>query len=362
MNFFFLALLLVAFSGTKVLPKNEFDLDGALSVEQTRCINGIFVALVLFSHYKNDYLHPGKFDAIYMAAQGHLGQNIVTMFLFYSGFGMMTQYRKKGMAYIWSVPKRFATLLLKFVLAVLLFLVLQTCYGKHYSVERVLLSLIGWSGIGNSNWYVFTMLCIYICFFSGFWLSQRLFKNKSEKPGAALMAFFCFLCLMFQRMAGRPTYCYNTIIAFVMGVFLCMVKEKCRCCIKNDTEYYILLSVLAALYTIATLKSRNRLLWYETWVVLFAVLTVTISMKLTVYSPLLSFLGSHVFSIYILQRIPMIILGRAGFTAAHPYCGLMLVISCTIIVAVLFDWFVGNIFKYAENWTKEILEKTKAVK
>lgn len=359
MTFFLFGLLAIIISCTSTFPKNKFNWEGYLSIEQTRCISGIFVILVLFSHYKNDYFLPGKYDEIYMAFQNHLGQNIVTMFLFYSGFGMMSQVDKKGLAYVWKIPKKFITLLCKFALAVLLFLILQRFYGQSYSGKRILLSFIGWSSIGNSNWYIFVILCVYLCFFLSFFLSHFLLRKNWENIGVLFLSLLCILLLVFLRENGKEPWWYNTIIAFLAGALYSRVKGVPRV-LKGDTEYYILLSVLISAYVVALLKKGEHFFWYEVWVVLFAVLIVMASAKISISSPFLDFLGSHVFSVYILQRIPMIILKRAGFLAAHPYIGLTLVLCTTIIMAVLFDWLtkkcIGGFINRVRIYTDYVMK------
>ena len=344
MNYFLFFLIAVILTGITVCPRNDFHHGTYISQSNTRCIEGIFVLMVVFSHYSSGYITPGQNDNIYLAVQGHLGQNIVTMFLFYSGFGMMSGIQRKGMDYTRSIPKKFLKLLVRFDFAVFLFAVVQSFYGNTYSIRRLFLSAIGWSSIGYSNWYIFVMLCIYCCFYFSFLISYRFIKKNSDTVGALLLSVLCLLLVVIQKKIGREAYSYNTIVAFVAGVWFCkMEKRWIRYCMKTDAEYYAVVSIVVAMYALASLHKGGRLLWYEIWVLLFAALIVLISMKVSISSPLLDFLGSHVFSIYILQRIPMIVLGQAGFTKIHPYCSLIIVISSTFVLAVLFDWFFEKV-------------------
>ena len=59
--------------------------------------------------------------------------------------------------------------------------------------------------------------------------------------------------------------------------------------------------------------------------------------KVQIGNGILEFFGSHVFSIYILQRLPMIILQKMGFAASHKYLYVVLCFFATIAMAVLFD-------------------------
>ena len=66
-----------------------------LSMEQTASIKGIFILLVLFSHF-NSYVYYGSvMDQTYASFVRWFGQTMVTMFLFYSGYGVMQSITKK---------------------------------------------------------------------------------------------------------------------------------------------------------------------------------------------------------------------------------------------------------------------------
>ena len=68
--------------------------------------------------------------------------------------------------------------------------------------------------------------------------------------------------------------------------------------------------------------------------------------KLVPDNPFLKFLGKHVFSIYILQRIPMMILAERGNIAAHPYSYFIITFAVTIVAALLFDEITKHIVNF----------------
>ena len=65
-------------------------------------------------------------------------------------------------------------LLFRFDVAVLMFLVMNTLLGAHYAPRRILLSLVGWKALGNSNWYIFDILALYVLMFAAFSIGERL--------------------------------------------------------------------------------------------------------------------------------------------------------------------------------------------
>lgn len=76
-----------------------------LSVENTTSIKGIFIIIVFWSHIKGYIVIDNAFDSYAFFPLTLLGQGMVTMFLFYSGYGVMESIKKKGQEYIKSTPK-----------------------------------------------------------------------------------------------------------------------------------------------------------------------------------------------------------------------------------------------------------------
>ena len=61
-----------------------------------------------------------------------------------------------------------------------------------------------------------------------------------------------------------------------------------------------------------------------------------VSMKLEVGNPVLSLFGKHVFSVYILQRIPMTIFKRLGLVNNNLNY-FILCFAATLLMAIVFD-------------------------
>lgn len=127
----------------------------SLSVQQTNMIKGIFIWLVFLGHItpyitkQMSLTHP--LDVSALIVQGLLGQLVVVPFLFYSGYGVMLSILKKP-AYLASIPKkRIPVTFLNFGVAVLFFVILNLILGINMSLKQVLLSLLMWDSVGNSN-------------------------------------------------------------------------------------------------------------------------------------------------------------------------------------------------------------------
>lgn len=224
--FFFLAVLMfITLNSAKIAPANEF-FDDYLSKEKTNAIKGIFVILIIFSHYSQYVKLGGIYDEPYLSLQKHLHQMVVAMFWFYSGYGMQEAISKKKFAYVKDImTKRFWKVLVNFDLAVLLFLIVGTILGKKYSLDNILLSFVGWSSVGNSNWYIFVTLILYILVFISFCLLKRYDEKWALYAGTAIMTVLSVVFIYVMMKVGRPTRYYNTTILFVLGMWYSLLKK-----------------------------------------------------------------------------------------------------------------------------------------
>ena len=160
-------LLILAF-GLRPVRWNE----AYLGKEATSTINGLFIALVFLSHFSQYSIYMSNYVARW------LGQLIVVMFLFYSGYGCMVQYMAKGRAYLQTFPKkRVISTLVNFDIAVAIFVVVGLLLGKSFSIKQVALSFVCWDSVGNSNWYIFAILLCYLAF----WFVFDKYTTKVSK-------------------------------------------------------------------------------------------------------------------------------------------------------------------------------------
>lgn len=353
MDILLLILIFVVFRYLSFFKEGEFHQD-YLGKRTTTAVNGLFVILVVFSHGVQYFSMNGTYDHVYAALRGHLSQMIVATFLFYSGYGMMESVKRKGYPYVRSVmTSRFWKLFFQFNVAVFLYLVLAYARGTIYSPSRILLSMIGWATVGNSNWYIFAIYGLYIAFFLSFFLLK--WKNSTQVlyVGSVLLTILSMLFVLWQIRMGRPDYCYNTIILFSGGVWWSLLKPWIdRIVMKNEMVYFAVVAMSAAVYCAAYIK---RLAYgvegYTVWAAAFMVLVLLITMKVSLDNPVLTWFGNHVFSVYILQRIPMSILQSVGFNQSHKYMFLILSLLGTIFLALVFEKVTGKII---DMWCQAI--------
>ena len=105
--FFIIFCFLSAFD-IKVKGVDNFFPD-YMDLENTNCIKGIFVWLIVFCH-KTSY---GKKKYGYSKITNNLGQKVVSMFFFYSSFGISESIKKKGIFYVKTLKNKAIIFFLK---------------------------------------------------------------------------------------------------------------------------------------------------------------------------------------------------------------------------------------------------------
>lgn len=302
---------------------------GYLGRESTSCIKGIFVLIVFYSHLVT-YTQVLPHDMLIYQVRSYLGQLMVVPFLFISGYGIFEQNKRDGDYYKRIPQKRVLMTLFHFITVVIIYGLIQLLLGKRYALSAWLLSFVGWSSLGNSNWYIFAILCLYALVYLCFAVFQT---GKSRCLSVLLFSGLLALCLA----KVRPSYFYNTMMAFPAGMVWSYYKghidEVC-----SDGKRHLALLVLAIGVLLGLSAYRSDGDWYyQLLSVAFAAAIVLISMKIELRSPILKWVGDRLFWVYILQRIPMLVLKRIGYDS-HPYRFALVAFAVTIALSAVFDY------------------------
>lgn len=347
MDLFLLFILIISFIGIKIYFK-KFNKE-YLSITSTNCIKGIFILFVFFSHAMQYISVNHWYDSTILYLRGHLSQLIVVMFLFYSGYGVYESFKKKGIPYANSMPKnRILKTLFHFDIAVLCYIVLNLCLQNPMTTKQIALSFIGWTSVGNSNWYIFATLGLYIITYA----SIKAFPKKQAILSIWIQTFLFILFISIFR-GSYNAYCYNTLLCFPLGITYSYYKDSIEKAIQKNNFAYLVSFFTSLLATFVFYYLRTDNLWcYELWAISFTLLIVLITMKVHLQSPILNWLGKNLFWLYILQRIPMLILQYYRITN-YPYLFFIISFIATILLAYEFSFIFQKI-------DKKLFKKTKS--
>lgn len=328
---FLILLLLVSLYKIRFTPFNE----NYMSRESTASINGIFIIMAFLSHVRDYITLPA--NSKYSMILYFIGQLMVAMFLFYSGYGVMESYKNKPGYADKFLKNRFLKTLLHFDIAVFLFLIIAVVFGKQYPARNYVLCWVGWEAIGNSNWFIFVILSLYLLT----WLCF-LVSDKEHLLRLCILQTALTLCLIvFMKAAGKDSYWYDTAMCYPTGIWFSFFKDRIDKALSKKAVYYPALAILiVGLYI---LHRTGGMLHYCLYTAEFSLLTVVITMKVEVGNGILSWFGNHLFEIYILQRIPMILLSKTGL--GNPVLFTTICLIATVLIAVAFKKLLSCIDK-----------------
>ncbi len=323
----------IVFAGTKMCQKNEFNTDYC-SPKNTGTINAICSILIFFSHAYPYFNTTGAMDMPYRYLKVFLTQLVVVPYLFFSGYGIMESIKKKGESYIKRMPlDRLFKTWYHFAIAILMFLpvVLGFC-GKNYGLKQVLLSFTGYTSVGNSNWYMFVTFVLYIIVIFSF-----LIFRKCYVAGAISTCILSVAFVILEIKIGLPERFYNTLLCFALGMVFSLIKKYIdKLLMKNDIIYGLGLGVTAFAFYYFQLNRSNSLIHYILLTFTAMALVLELMMKLSINSSILDWFSRHIFSFFMLQRIPMLMLSHIKLTS-HPVVFLVLSFFATVVLATIFD-------------------------
>ncbi len=340
MIFILAAFVLITILGMRYSRKGN---NNFFDQSQTNCIRGFFVLIIFMNHF-NSYLKPelNSFgDSTYIETIRQVGQMMVAPFLFFSGYGIYLSAQKKK-NYIKEFPKRrIAKTYLFFALAIVIYLIYNLAMGTHYGLKTTLLAFTGWTSIGNSNWFMFAILFLYIATY----ISALLTGRKVSKKTMMLVFVATIAYIIFAKLKLKNEHWwYDTVLCYPFGMLFAAYYDR----ILSFFSKRRLLSALLALSVFVILFniSNHSTLFLVTYNLLscsLCFLIARILFSLSIKSRILTFLGAYGFEIYILQRIPHSFF--SSFLSGNPVLCFACSLLATIIISVLFKKLTDLLFR-----------------
>lgn len=326
-----LGILFISIIATSRLTKNNQDY---LDKKTTNTIKGIFLCFVFISHFISYkvQLQENWIDSYGVTFIKYVGQLMVTLFLFYSGYGVMESIKRKGDTYIKKFPiKRILTTLINFDIAVIIYMLATRYFVTHpFSMQKLLLALIGWDGFGNSNWYIFSILILYTITY----ISAIIFKKREPR---VIAIFICTAVFTVIMSYFKETYWYNTVYCYVFGIIYSAYKENIE---KVLAGYKWIIALISSLFVFAACFcfKRYSIIFYYIYTIAFTAIIILFSQKVKIKNIVLEWVGKNLFPLYIFQRLPMILLVKYEYMKNNPYIFFAVALVITVIITFVYNY------------------------
>ena len=135
-DYFFFIFCFLSILNLRVKGLDDFFND-YMKLDNTSSIKGIFVWLIIFCHKIKYGINK---NYLFKKIVRNLGQKVVSMFLFYSGFGIYESIKTKGSIYVKTLPYKAVIIFLKSQIIILMFLGTNIFIFKKKNILKNLFS------------------------------------------------------------------------------------------------------------------------------------------------------------------------------------------------------------------------------
>lgn len=300
----------------------------------TDILKGLCIWLVFISHITG-YLHIltdlSYLDSLAYTIKPYIRQLLVVPFLFVSGYGVTTALCHRKSYNI--LKKRCVGTLANFDVAVLFFLLLNLILGNELKLTDTLLAFTAWTSLGNSNWYIFAII---ICYFLS-WLSFKFFRATWKMIITLCTGILIYTVIMY--LSGKGFWWYDTVYAYAFGAIFAFWKPRIETIVQRHYLLTLIVSITGFVffYNCPNYFSVPANL---TAVFLSAILLL-FTMKVRLENKFLAWSGSHLFPLYIYQRIPMILfssINGGSLMLHHHYIYIVLCFLTTLLIAYFYKY------------------------
>lgn len=359
-NLIYIILCLLTFININIKGLDSFFND-YLDLDNIKSVKGIFVWMIFFRHYTGYYKRNKK--EICIIIDKSFSQNIVSLFLFYSGYGINESFKIKGNKYIKTLPIKSGILFIKSQIILLIYLCNNLFLGIKTSLKTYLKAIIFKKGIGNSYWFAFTIISLYIYSF----ISFIFIKNqKYNLFGIFLISIICYLhgIFVYNFYHKKQIISVDTIICFVFGFYYSFFRTHLeKIIMKNDITYLGALLIFILIYYYYYIYQNKNIYYISLKNGLFTLISILITMKIKFKNEFLNLLNSHSYSIYLLQRVVMIHIRKKILFNDHEFIRFVVEFLLVIFISIIFDKnsiFIDKIFKL-EKFKKNYIKENKSI-
>lgn len=323
----------------KITPAGDSIHEDYLAIPQTTAIRGIMACLIFCSHLRSYLPFDDAAGQLYVRVLSTIGQYMVAPFFFYSGYGLVLSYRNKADYQRGFLRKRLGKTWFHFGVAVTLFYGLNLVLRIPCPFSRYLVSLTGWTDIGNSNWFMFDTFLLYLFMWAAMHMANRMGDADPAVRTRQLVLLMLLptMALLWSLSRLRETWWYDTLLSFAFGGAYVLLKEPVDAFCRRSGSWLLL--TLTAAGAMLLCRQSSGYVADNLGACLFVLLITLATMKFRIRNPILLWIGKHSFFIYIYMRIPMIFLHHFGLLTDLP----SLFAAVSLILTLVLAWSMSRL-------------------
>lgn len=314
-----------------------------LSAEGSKIYKGLFALIVVLHHISLKIQNGGVVYSQFMK----IGYLAVSVFFFFSGFGLMRQHMLKEDYGKNFFRKRLPKVLVPFLTAILFYIAVYAVLGIVYEPKALIRKILN-GGFIPYSWFV---VCI-IIFYIFFGIIIKVLKTHYYCVLAAV-GIFCVLWIPACGVLRFGSEWYMSTHLLVFGVLVAIKYEEIKKFVSNHIFACLLpvslifLIIYAMQGKIINLINKQVFEYAYSFVetIVFVMLLLLVSFKVSVGNKLLKFFGNCSFEIYLFQGMFIKILFNTKGMLSNEFMYALLCISCTILLAAIMNFINTKLLK-----------------
>ncbi len=328
------------------MKEPENDRTYYLSKEVSDCLKGFFAVCVFLHHI---YQRTGFIKQPALAKLFEvLGYLSVSVFLFFSGYGLMVSYIKKGHKYMKTfVKKRILPLFCVYLFLVILYSVERILLNINTSYKDVIESFWIFKSVVIYGWYIQSILFFYIIFYLCFTYSKNI------KTGFYLMLISVLMYMVLFHVTSQTGARYLSMLSLALGLLWGKHTKVFDRYIEGNKKAVIISLVMFVLLLWAYCapieyfqKLCARMFSSPAFVVLVLSLTAIICArkKELILNRVLYLLGSISLEIYVSQGLFFRLFHSKILYIENNFIYIVTVWICTVVFSFLLHYLFSYIY------------------
>ncbi len=321
--------------------------DSYLSFESTSALRGFFAVVIMFHH-----LAQRTAGGVFFHRFKEVGTYPVAFFFLLSGYGLYISFNSKKDYDRQFLGKRIPSVLIPYLIITLIYWTYSAATGEAYSIGYVLRSFFNGKPIVNHSWYVIHCLYLYIVFY----ISMRIAK-QNNKSLFLINAIGYLLWIGFTYYLDFEIQWWATSHLFLLGLFWAINEQRLLNTIRQ--HYFIIFIPIAIVFALLHFfpeKSKELIptrfdfiIWYVLTSLCVGMLFLAVVLKVRFGNPVLKYLGSISFEIYLIQGLLERFYHSDAIYIHTETLYVLLSLISTIVLASLLHRFNMMFFKAIKN-------------
>lgn len=316
-------------------PNSQLINRGGVNLSISTQVKGLLALIIILHHVSfhfKEHFIIGQF--------GCWGTAVVSIFFFFSGYGLIKSRMRKGEKYIDDfLSKRLGKLLPAFLLATGIFMAIELIGDKSITwfADRF---ISGFPPLPTS-WFIYTIIFFYLAFYASCRSMRSILYLNIAMFGFSVI--YSVVVLFVFHWGG---WWVNAILALNLGVFTASY-EKQILGYMSVRKYLPLATaiVLTAISAFAIFKHLTPVYNLTLCALLWMALVTTPEFN----SRVLSFLGRTSYEIYLVQGAVIALLSRKDIlSSAGPYGAVAITCIVSIIAAVCLKFIADRSYRICQ--------------